>query len=75
MVGLRVVDARTGGAIGYPRAFVRWLTRLLSAAVLFIGYLWMLGDSEKQCWHDKLAGDVVIRADRQRSPEPRRRLG
>jgi uncharacterized RDD family membrane protein YckC len=74
-LGLRVVDARTGGAIGYPRAFVRWLTALLSTAALFIGYLWMLVDSEKQCWHDKLAGDVVIRSRRHRELEPHRRLG
>ncbi|MGH2910006.1 MAG: RDD family protein, partial [Solirubrobacteraceae bacterium] len=59
-LGLRVVDTRTGGPIGYPRAFVRWVTRIVSAMAFFIGYLWMLGDSERQCWHDKLAGDVVV---------------
>jgi uncharacterized RDD family membrane protein YckC len=73
-LGLRVVDKRTGAPIGYPRAFVRWLTRIISAMAFFIGYLWMLGDSERQCWHDKLAGDVVIHADGRRELEPRRRL-
>ena len=27
---------------------------------ILLGYLWMLWDSEKQCWHDKAANDVVI---------------
>jgi uncharacterized RDD family membrane protein YckC len=69
---LRVVDQRTGGPIGYPRAFVRWLTRILSALVFFLGYLWMLWDPEKQCWHDKLAGDVVVHTDGRQELEPRR---
>lgn len=73
-LGLRVVDQRTGAPIGYPRAFVRWLTRLVSAIAFFIGYLWMLGDSERQCWHDKLAGDVVVHGDGRQELEPRRRL-
>jgi uncharacterized RDD family membrane protein YckC len=73
-LGLRVVDQRTGGPIGYPRAFVRWIGRILSAIVFFIGYFWMLGDSERQCWHDKLAGDVVVYADGRRELEPPRRL-
>ena len=71
-LGLRVVDQQTGGPIGYPRAFVRWLTRILSALVLFLGYFWMLWDPDKQCWHDKLAGDVVVRTDGRQEPEPRR---
>jgi uncharacterized RDD family membrane protein YckC len=73
-LGLRVVDRHTGGSIGYSRAFVRWLGRILSAMAFFIGYLWMLGDSERQCWHDKFAGDVVVFSDRRQEPEPRRRL-
>ncbi|MCA1682402.1 MAG: RDD family protein [Actinobacteria bacterium] len=59
-LGIRVVDANTGGPIGYPRAFVRYVGRILSAIVIFIGYFWMIKDREKQTWHDKLAGDVVV---------------
>jgi len=28
--------------------------------VIFLGFFWMLWDKEKQCWHDKLASDVVV---------------
>ena len=57
---IRVIDVDTGGPIGYGRAFVRYIGRILSAIVIFLGYLWMLWDRERQCWHDKLAGDYVV---------------
>jgi uncharacterized RDD family membrane protein YckC len=55
-VNLRVVDADSGQpGIGYGRALVRDLVRIVSALVLYLGYLWMLWDSESQTWHDKAA--------------------
>jgi len=59
-LGIRVIDFNTGGPIGYGRAFVRWIVSIVSAIVFFLGYLWMLWDKEKQCWHDKAANDVVV---------------
>jgi uncharacterized RDD family membrane protein YckC len=59
-VGIRVISFETGGSIGYGRAFIRVISAYLSAVVIVLGYLWMLWDGEKQCWHDKLAGDVVV---------------
>jgi uncharacterized RDD family membrane protein YckC len=59
-VGIRVISFETGGPIGYPRAFVRYVGRYVSAIVILLGYFWMLWDREKQCWHDKFAGDVVV---------------
>ena len=60
VVGIRVVDVDTGGSIGYVRAFIRQVVAVISAIPFFLGYLWMLWDSEHQCWHDKAAGDVVV---------------
>jgi uncharacterized RDD family membrane protein YckC len=34
----------------------------VSGAVVLIGFLWMIWDREKQTWHDKAAGSVVIPA-------------
>jgi uncharacterized RDD family membrane protein YckC len=59
-LAIRVVDLQGGGSIGHMRAFVRWIVSILSAIALLIGYLWMLWDSEKQTWHDKAAGSVVV---------------
>jgi uncharacterized RDD family membrane protein YckC len=60
LLNIRVIDFSTGGAIGYGRAFVRWIARILSGIVCLLGYLWMLWDKEKQTWHDKLATTVVV---------------
>jgi uncharacterized RDD family membrane protein YckC len=59
-MAIRVVSFDTGGPIGYGRGFIRYIGRILSSIVIYIGYLWMLWDRESQCWHDKLAGDVVV---------------
>ena len=59
-MGIRVIDFNTGGPIGYGRAFIRWLGSIVSAIPLFLGYFWMLWDSEKQTWHDKMAGSAVV---------------
>lgn len=59
-VGIRVVSYEDGGPIGYGNAFLRFFARYVSALVLFLGYLWMIWDHEKQCWHDKLANDLVV---------------
>ncbi|HEX2045099.1 MAG TPA: RDD family protein [Gaiellaceae bacterium] len=63
LLGIRVIDFNTGGSIGYPRAFGRYLGRFLSAIALLLGYLWMLWDKEKQTWHDKLVSSVVVPTD------------
>jgi uncharacterized RDD family membrane protein YckC len=60
VVGVRVISFDGGGSIGYGRALIRWIGGYISAIVIFLGYFWMLWDKEKQCWHDKLAGDVVV---------------
>jgi len=59
-VGIRVIDLARGGSIGPGRAFIRWVGRIVSGIVFYLGYLWMLWDKEKQTWHDKMAGAVVV---------------
>jgi len=59
-VGIRVIDFNTGGSIGYGRAFLRLIGRWISGIPCYLGYFWMLWDKEKQCWHDKMANDVVV---------------
>jgi uncharacterized RDD family membrane protein YckC len=60
IVGIRVADARTGGPLGYRRALIRRLGYYLGGLVLYIGWLWLLFDSRRQAWHDKVAGSVVV---------------
>ena len=63
-LGIRVIDLARGGPIGYGRGFIRYIGRIASAIVLLLGYLWMLWDPEKQTWHDKFAGSVVVPVER-----------
>ncbi len=60
---VRVVSAN-GGELRFVDALVRGLSSLFSIAVLGIGCLWMLNDPERQMWHDKIAGTVVVRVPR-----------
>jgi uncharacterized RDD family membrane protein YckC len=62
IVGIRVADEATGGPIGYSRATVRRLIYLIGGWLLFIGWLWGLGNARRQTWHDKAAKSVVVRA-------------
>src|SRR5579862_3647589 len=61
-LGIRVIDMNTVGPIGYGRAFIRLIGRIVSEIPCYLGYFWMLWDKEKQCWHDKFATDVVVPA-------------
>jgi uncharacterized RDD family membrane protein YckC len=62
-LGIRVIDFRGGGAIGYGRGLLRYVARILSTIPLGLGYFWMLWDKEKQTWHDKIATTVVVPVD------------
>jgi uncharacterized RDD family membrane protein YckC/cytoskeletal protein CcmA (bactofilin family) len=58
--GLKVI--RTDGRpITFAVALVRSLASVFSLMVLFLGFLWAAWDREKQSWHDKIAGTVVVR--------------
>lgn len=50
--------------VTFAVALVRGLAAAFSVIVLFLGFLWMIWDREKQTWHDKIAGTVVIRLPR-----------
>jgi uncharacterized RDD family membrane protein YckC len=62
ILGIRVLDADTGRALPYARAFVRALMSNLSALPCFLGFFWMLWNRRKQTWHDMVANSLVVRA-------------
>lgn len=51
-----------GRPIDWGTAIVRALSCFLSLVVLGLGFIWIAFDSEKQAWHDKIAGTVVVRS-------------
>ncbi|MEA2137785.1 MAG: hypothetical protein QOG56_935, partial [Solirubrobacteraceae bacterium] len=45
----------------YARGLIRYIGRYPSFFVFLIGYLRMLWHADRQTWHDKMAGAVVVR--------------
>ena len=62
VMGIRVIRMADGLPIGYGPAAIRYFGRIVSAIPCGLGYWWMLWDKEKQTWHDKFAGSVVVPA-------------
>lgn len=60
-LGLRVVDL-DGQRIGFTHALGRFLGKLLSMAILLIGFLMAAFTERRQALHDFLSGTIVILA-------------
>jgi hypothetical protein len=60
VMGLKVVRT-DGDPVTFVVALVRCLSSFFSAIVLFLGFFWIGWDRDKQAWHDKIAGTVVVK--------------
>jgi uncharacterized RDD family membrane protein YckC/cytoskeletal protein CcmA (bactofilin family) len=64
-IGGSVFDLRVvrldGRPIDWETAIVRALGCFLSMVVVGLGFIWIAFDRNKQAWHDKIAGTVVVR--------------
>jgi uncharacterized RDD family membrane protein YckC len=60
VVGIKVVRL-DGRPMDFATALVRALGAVFSTIVFGLGYFWAGWDREKQGWHDKIAGTVVVR--------------
>lgn len=62
VAGIRITNLQ-GGPIGAGQAWGRYLFKaFFSGSIFYLGYLWMLWDTNKQCWHDKIANTLVLKA-------------
>jgi uncharacterized RDD family membrane protein YckC len=59
--GLQIVRL-DGRVMDWSTAIVRALGCFLSLAVAGLGFIWIAIDADRQAWHDKIAGTVVVRA-------------
>jgi uncharacterized RDD family membrane protein YckC len=57
---IRVQDAADGRPLSVARSAVRVPAAVLSALLLFVGYLLVLVDSRRRALHDRLLGSVVV---------------
>ncbi len=60
MVGIKIIKT-DGKSLGYSNALIRYVSQFISAFCVYLGYLWIIWDKQKQSWHDKLAGTYVIK--------------
>ncbi len=60
LLGLRVTD-EDGDRIGFGRANKRYWSKLLSYAILFMGFVMIVYTSRKQGLHDLIAETLVVR--------------
>jgi uncharacterized RDD family membrane protein YckC len=60
LLNIKVVD-KNGFRLTPFNALVRNISKILSAFILFIGYLMAAFDAQKQSLHDKIAGTFVIK--------------
>jgi uncharacterized RDD family membrane protein YckC len=63
-LGIKVVDANSGGQIGFGRGLLRYLVQFLTGLLCLVGYFSPFFDRTKrnQGWHDKAASDFVVTA-------------
>lgn len=61
VIGLKLVDTRSGQPIGAGKAFLREVVHGLVNQVVYLSYLWMLWDADQQTVGDKAVGSTVIR--------------
>lgn len=65
MLGLRVLDAKTGSTLRPTQALIRYIGYIVATIPLGLGLIWIALDARKQGWHDKMAGTVVLRTPKQ----------
>ena len=59
LMDIKVVNA-SGSRLTIIESIIRNLTKILSYLPLALGFLWMLFNKKRRCWHDFLAGTFVV---------------
>ena len=68
LLDCEIVDAKSQQRAKPVQLLIRYLGYIASAIPLGLGFLWILWDRQKQGFHDKLAGTVVVMHDSSRQP-------
>jgi uncharacterized RDD family membrane protein YckC len=58
--GLVVIDEKGRYPIGLVRAFLRFIGKIISGLIIFIGFLLIIVDDKKRGLHDKIASTYVV---------------
>lgn len=63
-ISAKIVDARTGKQASPMQLIGRYYAYIISALPLGAGFIWIAFDKQKQGWHDKLMGTMVMTQER-----------
>lgn len=61
LVGVRIVDARTGAPASKTQLVARYIAYYVSMLAVGMGFFVIAQDPHKQGWHDKIARTAVVR--------------
>ena len=63
IMGMKVVDT-SGNTLSFPHATIRFLAKILSGLIFFIGFFMIHFSTTKQGLHDRFAGTYVVYAQK-----------
>lgn len=61
-LGIKVISV-DGSPVSWGKALLRYLGYIVSSLVVFLGFIWVAFDPQRQGWHDKIAGTYVVRKE------------
>jgi len=62
-----------GKFISWKVAFIRFVTAILSLAILGLGFTWIMIDRRRRAWHDILSGTQILYVAPQKNASPKER--
>lgn len=60
-LSIKIVDAKTLGKPSNRQLIIRLFSYVISIVPVFLGMIWIVFDSRKQAWHDKIANTLVVK--------------
>lgn len=60
MLGLRIIDERTGKHLSSGKSIARYFAYVLSMLLLGLGCIWVAFDKKKKGLHDHITGSIVV---------------
>lgn len=61
LLSMKIVDANTLGKPSNRQLIFRLFSYIVSVVPVFLGLIWIVFDSRKQAWHDKIANTLVVK--------------
>jgi len=60
ILGLHIVDYKTGGALDFKQSIIRYLGYFVMVLPLCLGFVLIAFDKKKRGWHDKMSGSAIV---------------